>query len=169
VPDGYVTLSCEKCGAPLRVYDDAERLACAHCGTSMVALRRGGTVSLRRVEQRLEDVAASTDRMADELALARYKSELEELQTQRIDGDPRVARLGWAALVALILFVAGVILLIPDESRPLSIPIFALAIALFAYCVTLARRVRDPLEARRTELHTRIATLRARLDEAHAG
>lgn len=73
-----VTLKCPSCGSSLNVSSDIERFACGYCGTGQVVLRRGGTVSLKPVEEAISKVQVSTDRTAAELALVRLQRELAE-------------------------------------------------------------------------------------------
>ena len=64
-------LSCRNCGSPLSVADDAETVACEHCGTRLAVERGGGAWFTRRVEQ----VRERTDRLAEDVAEARRRKD----------------------------------------------------------------------------------------------
>lgn len=81
--EGFVSLKCRNCGAPLDVYDDVGRFACQHCGTEMDVLRRGGTVSLRLVEAAIQRVQEGTDKTAAELAIVRYTADLQRCRGEQ--------------------------------------------------------------------------------------
>jgi hypothetical protein len=73
-------LNCPGCGAALRIAPELETFACAYCGTSVRVLRQGGTVSLKRMADTVQQIRVGTDRVASELALARLSKELAQLQ-----------------------------------------------------------------------------------------
>ncbi len=73
-------MKCPGCGAGLEVAADMDNFACGYCGTSITAVRRGGTVSL--LENALTGVQVSTERIAAELALVRLKSELAQIDLE---------------------------------------------------------------------------------------
>jgi uncharacterized Zn finger protein (UPF0148 family) len=78
-----IQLQCPSCGAPLDVFRDMDAFACGHCGATVQVQRRGGTVALRGVEKAIERVQAGTDKTAAELALVRYRRDLDDLYAQR--------------------------------------------------------------------------------------
>lgn len=71
-----IPLKCPCCGAKLDVYDDMQQFACGFCGTSVLVERRGGTVSLKPIEEAIRRVQVGTDKTAAELAIPRLEKEL---------------------------------------------------------------------------------------------
>src|SRR5262245_34497504 len=72
----FVSLSCPNCGGKLEVYDEMTRFACGYCKSEILAVRRGGTVSLKAVTEAIHKVQVGTDKTAAELALRRLEKEL---------------------------------------------------------------------------------------------
>ena len=60
--ENFITLKCQSCGGKLDVFGDMERFACGYCGTEMIVQRRGGTISLKRVEEAIKKLQIGTDR-----------------------------------------------------------------------------------------------------------
>ena len=81
MPD-FITLSCPSCGAPLKVTEDLERFACAHCGAEHIVRRSEGIVSLAPVIDGLARVGEGVDKAASELAIVRLKREIEDLKAE---------------------------------------------------------------------------------------
>jgi ribosomal protein S27E len=81
--ESFINLNCPNCGAKLDVYDDMDRFTCSHCGTEMVAQRRGGTVALKAVTEAIRRVQVGTDKTAAELAIVRYEKDIAILMSQR--------------------------------------------------------------------------------------
>jgi predicted RNA-binding Zn-ribbon protein involved in translation (DUF1610 family) len=103
-----VTLKCPSCGSSLDVSSDMERFACGYCGTEQIVLRRGGTVSLKPVEEAISKVQVGTDKTAAELALVRLRGELAEVEGKWQDWEShfaqrRATETGGQATVLLIL------------------------------------------------------------------
>ncbi len=71
--DHFLALSCPGCSSKLDIYDDMERFACGYCGKEMIVQRRGGTVRLSGI----------VDKMAAELALVRLEKEWRTLHAER--------------------------------------------------------------------------------------
>lgn len=59
-----LNLSCVNCSAPLQITDDVDRFACSYCGASQMVERKGGAVTLRRMENAIHAVQRGTDRTA---------------------------------------------------------------------------------------------------------
>ena len=74
-PVGAIALKCPVCGARLEIFPDMARFACASCGYSLAAVRRGGTVALVP-EEDLQLAGERSDKAAAELALQRLPDEL---------------------------------------------------------------------------------------------
>ncbi len=112
MPDRFIPLKCQSCGAKLEVYDDMTRFACGYCGTEMLVERRGGTVSLKSIEQAIQKVQIGTDKTAAELALARLNEEFKVLTARRTElVKERDGKQGCSVLVAMIGGGLGLVLL----------------------------------------------------------
>jgi len=104
-----LTLKCTSCGSSLNVSDDMDRFACGFCGTEQVVLRRGGTVSLKPVEEAIAKVQAGTDKTAAELALSRLVVELAEVERKWQEWEQAFAhqrggaKLGKGAVLLILL------------------------------------------------------------------
>ncbi|HEY0586154.1 MAG TPA: hypothetical protein VGD52_08495 [Pseudoduganella sp.] len=102
-----VSLKCVNCGAGLEVKPDIEDFACGYCGVSQHVERSGGIVSLRRVEETLDEVKLGTNRAASEFALTRLRSDLSAICAQRDkaikslrEADARNSSLvGWGIII----------------------------------------------------------------------
>jgi len=81
MPD-FITLSCPSCGAALKVTEDLERFACAHCGAEHIVRHSEGIVSLAPVIDGLARVGEGVDKAASELAIVRLKREIEDLKAE---------------------------------------------------------------------------------------
>lgn len=91
-----VSLKCVNCGAGLEVKQDIEDFACGYCGIQQHVERGGGIVSLRRVEETLDEVKLGTNRAASELALTRLRSDLSAVRAKR---DKEVSAIRYAGSV----------------------------------------------------------------------
>jgi DNA-directed RNA polymerase subunit RPC12/RpoP len=111
-------LKCANCGGSLEIRSDTESFACGYCGASQIVERKGGVVSLRKIEAALAAVSSSTNKTASELALVRLKGEIAAMRAEhekRMEAAARLeqdsnARIGIASLVlvvvAIVLFSA---------------------------------------------------------------
>jgi len=109
-----ISLKCVNCGAGLEIGPDTTSFACGYCGTQQLVERGGGIVSLRRLEDTLDEVKLGTNRAASELALARLKAEAAAICAQR-DNEIRAIRasddrgstlLGWGIIIGVIAAIA---------------------------------------------------------------
>jgi len=73
----FISLSCPNCGGKLEVYDEMTRFACGYCKSEILAVRRGGTVSLKAVTEAFKKIQLGTDKTAAELPLPRLEIEQE--------------------------------------------------------------------------------------------
>lgn len=80
--DNAIAMGCPNCGAGLEITSDLETFACAYCGSTIKVTRHGGTVSLKPLEQAINGIKNSTDRIAAELALKRLGNELGEVTSE---------------------------------------------------------------------------------------
>ena len=76
----WITLTCPSCGGKLQVTTSMERFACANCGNEHIVNRQGGAIYLTPVIETLQNLQAGTDKTASELAIARLKTEIEEIE-----------------------------------------------------------------------------------------
>jgi hypothetical protein len=78
-----IPMKCAGCGAQLEIGTDMDIFACGYCGTNQKVERKGGTVSLRLIDDAIKQVQRGTDRTASELALGRLKQELTDAELER--------------------------------------------------------------------------------------
>lgn len=124
-------LGCVNCGAPLEISGDMDVFACGYCGTQQKVQRRGGTVSLRRMEAAIHAIQRGTDRTAAELAMPRLTSELEKLVEARAfvlssaQAEYERARRGrWKlAFIAFLVVFFGAPALIGQAHAALMVPL----------------------------------------------
>jgi len=105
-----ISLKCVSCGAGLEIGQDTNDFACGYCGTQQLVERGGGIVSLRRIEDTLDDVKLGTNRAASQLALTRLKADAAAICAQR-DSQIRTLRaadersnklIGWGIIAGTI-------------------------------------------------------------------
>jgi hypothetical protein len=80
--DKAIAMGCPNCGAGLEITSDLETFACTYCGSIIKVTWHGGTVSLKQLEQVINGIKSSTDRIAAELALKRLGGELGEITSE---------------------------------------------------------------------------------------
>jgi DNA-directed RNA polymerase subunit RPC12/RpoP len=85
--DKAIAMRCPNCGAALEITSDLETFSCAYCGSTIKVTRHGGTVSLKQLEQAINGIKTSTDRIAAELALKRLGDELGEVTSEIITAE----------------------------------------------------------------------------------
>lgn len=85
--DIAIAMGCPNCGAGLEITSDLETFACAYCGSTIKVTRHGGTVSLKELEQAINGIKTSTDRIAAELALKRLGDELGEVTSEILTAE----------------------------------------------------------------------------------
>ena len=79
----FVTLSCPSCGARLEIHNDTDRFACAYCGQEHVVQRNGGIIWLKPITDAIRQVKTGVDRTAAELAIARLRDDIRELERRK--------------------------------------------------------------------------------------
>jgi hypothetical protein len=90
--DKAIAMGCPNCGACLEITSDVETFACAYCGSTINVTRHGGTVSLKQLEQAINGIKTSTDRIAAELALKRLGDELGEVTSEILTAELNVEK-----------------------------------------------------------------------------
>lgn len=95
----------------LEFTEDIERFACGYCGNEHLVRRGGGVVSLQPVLEKLEEVQATTERAASELAIPRLEREIKELYRQRAQITEKKEE-GWTGISGLILMLGPIVLLV---------------------------------------------------------
>jgi hypothetical protein len=80
--DKAIAMECPNCGAGLEITSDLETFACSYCGSTIKVTRHGGAVSLKQIEQAINGIKTSADRIAAELALNRLNGELGEVTSE---------------------------------------------------------------------------------------
>ncbi len=86
-----VKLSCKSCGAKLELTEDIDRFTCVHCGSEWLVNRSGGIISLKALEENLEQVERHTEAtskhteiIADEIRIKRIREMLPELHLKKM-------------------------------------------------------------------------------------
>lgn len=75
-----VTLSCPSCGGKLEIKPNINRFACIYCGNEHVVHREGGIVTLEAVEENIQKIQLSSEKIATELAIQRLEKEIATLE-----------------------------------------------------------------------------------------
>lgn len=91
------------------------RFACGHCGTEVIAERRGGAVMLKSVAEAIRKVQVGTDKTAAELSIVRLTQELAEkraalvvIEAENTGRMPGLfALLAWATSTMVMVAIAG--------------------------------------------------------------
>ena len=76
----FITLTCPSCGGKLQITTSMERFACEFCGNEHVVIRQGGVVYLKPIIETLQNIQVGTDKTVSELAIARLKNEIDEIE-----------------------------------------------------------------------------------------
>ncbi|KQZ43890.1 hypothetical protein [Duganella sp. Root1480D1] len=105
-----ISLKCVQCGAGLEVKPEIDDFACGYCGVQQHVERGGGVVSLRRMEETLDDVKIGTNRAASEFALRRLHADLNaicawrdsEVKALRKADDRNSTLIGWGIIIFAI-------------------------------------------------------------------
>lgn len=105
-----ISLKCVQCGAGLEVKPEIDDFACGYCGVQQHVERGGGVVSLRRMEETLDDVKLGTNRAASEFALRRLHADLNaicawrdsEVKALRKADDRNSTLIGWGIIIFAI-------------------------------------------------------------------
>lgn len=74
-------LECQNCGASLMVAKDAEMFVCAWCHSSYAMRIEAGTISVRRLHKRIEDISQSIGE--DALAAEELEDAENEIEEKR--------------------------------------------------------------------------------------
>lgn len=163
-----LSLKCMNCGAALEVVQDIDHFACSYCGTQQQVQRSGGIVSLRRLEESLEEVKSGTNRAASELALSRLHADIASICAQRDDqiraleaAEKRSnAIIGWAVIIS----VAATVVQFGWWSIPVLIALAAIGWRFIPSSSGKAKAVTANAEARIEALKVQIARHQASID-----
>jgi len=74
-----ISMTCKNCGGKLSISRDAEQCICQQCGSEYLVTFRENTISIKFLKEHLENIQASSDKTASELALKRIKEDLKIL------------------------------------------------------------------------------------------
>ena len=163
-----VSLKCLNCGAGLEVKPDIEDFACGYCGVQQHVERGGGIVSLRRVEETLDEVKLSTSRAASELALARLRSDLSAIRAKRDREVITIRKVGSAinTLMGWAMFIVAVYGLTQFNwwAAPVVVAGLVFVIAAIGPRAKTIKRIEANAEARMELLRVQIARHQAIVD-----
>ena len=160
----FIPLNCLNCGGQLDVYDDMERFACGFCGTGMIVQRRGGTVSLKSVEEAIHKVQIGTDKTAAELALVRLNEELKKLTD-----DERLVANSTSALSLMVIawtgFCVGIMVPIEGSGSSGSLLFGLSATVGSAFLFRRGWKSKERSDQRLTALRQQIAYINTHIEE----
>ena len=150
-----LSLSCANCSAPLEIDGDTERFTCAYCGSAQILERKGGTVSLKKVESAINAVQRGTDRTAAELAIPRLAREREVVLGERAaalkahaetHARARSGRFKLTAIIFVAVFFIGGMINGSVTAKPAiqNVISFAWIVSLFALPIFVFRKVKLP-------------------------
>lgn len=162
---GFITLSCRSCGAKLEIDETMDRFVCAHCGTEMVAERRGGAVILKSVAEAVQKMQQAAGRTAAELAIVRLRGEITEKEKELEQSAAEAASVSYGflgLLAAISLLCSGIL---PDHPW-LGSFLVALPVAIGVLYYTGNRTIRRRAARRMEHLYADLEALRERLRAA---
>lgn len=150
-----LSLSCANCSAPLEIDGETERFTCAYCGSAQILERKGGTVSLRKVESAINAVQRGTDRTAAELAIPRLTREREEVVGERAaalkahaesQARARSGRFKLTAIIFVAVFFIGGMINGSITAKPAIQTVFSLVwvVSLFVLPIFVFRKIKLP-------------------------
>ena len=73
-----LSLTCNNCGAPINVPEDANFVTCSHCG-SRLEIKHTDTASYTKVLERIDD---RTEHMSEDLQAIKLQNELEQVDRE---------------------------------------------------------------------------------------
>jgi len=150
----FITLTCPSCGGKLKIAQDIDRFACAHCGMEHLVKREMGIVALAPV---LSAVTKGVDNTASELAILRLDKEIAEIESKirsvknslnNSGSDEGEIRVGCGILSGLTI-ILGIVIISLTSIDQLGLGVIIFGILGFAY---LALRNSN----RKSEQHARI-------------
>jgi hypothetical protein len=137
-----ISVSCNKCGAPLEVPDKTRFLTCSHCGSRLEVQRSGGAY----FTSVLEEISRNTEKMSSDLEVIRLQNDLERidrewqmkrqgLMTHNKNGGESEPSIGGAVVGGGIAIVFGVIWMIGAFSMeaPFVFPLFGFVFISIAF------------------------------------
>lgn len=163
-----VTLRCNECGAPLEVAEGARYVTCTHCNSQLSIQRTSSAVFTEKLDQ----ISAKTDAMADNLDIIRIQNDIAmldrewaaERETYLIAGkDGAKHEPGTGSLIGgIIAACIGLAWTVAASSFgvPSFVPLFGLLLTGFAIYGTFSGSEKAAkLKARRAEYESRRAVL----------
>jgi len=76
----FTIITCPQCNNKLQIGKNVGQFACESCGTEFVVDRSGGIISILPLVEGIRKVQTGVDKTAAELALARLRRDIEQLQ-----------------------------------------------------------------------------------------
>jgi predicted RNA-binding Zn-ribbon protein involved in translation (DUF1610 family) len=78
----FFTLTCPSCGGSLKITNEVNRFACAHCGNEHIVEKGDGIISLGPVVEGFSKIEKGLDKTTSELAIPRLKEEISNLKRE---------------------------------------------------------------------------------------
>jgi len=165
----FITLTCPSCGGKLKITEDIERFACAHCGTEHLVKRSGGIVALKPV---FVSMSKGVDNTASELALVRLDKEIDIVQKKlaemnsllnehKMDAKAYKSRKSVYTVIGVILLISGIALVTLTEC--ISLGVFAIAAGIVSLFTYLGSGTKDDTSHKLIKLQDSIGQLKAKL------
>jgi ribosomal protein S27E len=129
-----LSLDCPNCGANLQFKTGITQFACSYCGASVAVHNEGGTVSLSKIAASVGRLGSHAEKLAAELALARYEKEIGELEARfEAVEHPHHTRTGLGCASALVLGVIAATIAAHQPAAAAALACVAVAVAVFVY------------------------------------
>jgi predicted RNA-binding Zn-ribbon protein involved in translation (DUF1610 family) len=136
--DDFITLTCPSCGGRLEITKNIERFTCPYCGQEHMVRRSGRIVSLSPTVDAIKQVGIGVDNTAAELAIVRLKTEIPELQRQKLallKAHPRPVRnVNWLIVIPIV-FLIVMCSIATSQSNTTVLIIFFSGIAMIIFVV----------------------------------
>lgn len=129
-----LSLGCPNCGANLQFNPALTQFACSYCGASVAVHSEGGTVSLSRIAASVGRLESHAEKVAAELALARYEKQIAELEARLESVEhPHHTRSGLGCASAIVLGVIAATIAANQPAAAAALACVAIAAAVFVY------------------------------------
>ena len=143
MPD-FFTLTCPSCGGKLQITNDIDRFACGHCGTEHIVKRGGGVVTLVPILNEIKNVSMGVDKTASELAIARLKKDVRDIQFLIRKEENRIQNVRKTILTVIALMGIGIIS-IAFQYKPFGIVCLVLGVLMILLIIWAISRAKKSI------------------------